>query len=276
MKTRILTGVIAVCLFVPFLIFANSIAFAAVFAAVSLIGVWEMLGCTGLRREWWISIPLFLFGAGVPVLTLFCETQNAFFVVFVTIMLVLLLYLFCVTVLAGGRLPITDLSVATLFCLYIVAGFCGMIWLHRAHLESNSYIYFLPFVAAWITDTFAYFAGRFFGRHKLAPTISPKKTIEGSIGGIVFCVIFVLLYALIIQRVTDLTPRLWLFAVAGVFLSVVSQIGDLILSVVKRHYGVKDYGKLLPGHGGILDRFDSTLAVSVLLTLIMQYVDLFV
>lgn len=275
MKTRIITGVIAVCVFLPFLLFANSVVFAAGFAAISLIAVWEMLGCTGLRRAYFVSVPLLLVGAGVPVLTLFCDSQGGFQNIAVTIASILLLYLFCVVVLAGGRYAITDICVATLFSMYAVLGFCGMIWLHRAHLAETSYIFLLPFIAAWITDTFAYFTGRFFGKHKLAPTISPKKTVEGSIGGILFCVIFVCLYGLIVAKTCDLSPRWWILAPAGVFLSVVSQVGDLILSAVKRHFGIKDYGKLLPGHGGILDRFDSTLAVALLLVVLTQYLDLF-
>ena len=101
------------------------------------------------------------------------------------------------------------------------------------------------------------------GKHKLIPDVSPKKTVEGSIGGIVFCVLSMVLYGIIIENLAGINANLLVFAVAGLFASIVSQVGDLSMSVIKRTYGIKDYGKLFPGHGGVLDRFDSVLAVSV-------------
>ena len=141
------------------------------------------------------------------------------------------------------------------------------------------YIYLLAFVGAWVPDTFAYFTGCLFGKHKLIPDVSPKKTVEGAIGGIVFCTIAFVVFALVYNRLLLSDPTqvnampvesfralpVWLMAIVGVLSAVVSMIGDLSMSVIKRHYGVKDYGKILPGHGGFLDRFDSVLAVAVIL-----------
>ena len=122
----------------------------------------------------------------------------------------------------------------------------------------------LILIGAWVTDTMAYFTGRLFGKHKLAPDISPKKTIEGSIGGSICCAIaFVLLGVIVSFVVPDSSPNYIFLAVSGLVISVISQAGDLIMSAMKRHYGIKDFGNLLPGHGGILDRMDSMLAVSL-------------
>jgi phosphatidate cytidylyltransferase len=128
-----------------------------------------------------------------------------------------------------------------------------------------------------MTDIFAYFTGRFLGKHKLIPAVSPKKTVEGAIGGIVFCVGSVALYGFILERffISGRNANYVVLAISAVFMSVVSQVGDLIMSVIKRHYGIKDYGKLLPGHGGILDRFDSVMAVSIMLAFICTYFNLF-
>ncbi|MDD6213848.1 MAG: phosphatidate cytidylyltransferase [Firmicutes bacterium] len=125
----------------------------------------------------------------------------------------------------------------------------------------------LPFVCAWLTDTGAYFIGSFYGKHKLVPEISPKKTVEGALGGIVFSVIGCIVFYLVLcatssnYSVSDtiLTAE---FAFVGFAGSIISQLGDLIASCIKRDCNKKDYGSILPGHGGILDRFDSVIFVT--------------
>ena len=119
-----------------------------------------------------------------------------------------------------------------------------------------------------MSDTFAYFVGMLFGKHKLIEDVSPKKTIEGSIGGIFFCVVSFVVFGIIMDVFFDRSANILFLAISAVAVSVVSQIGDLIMSVIKRHYGIKDYGKLFPGHGGMLDRFDSILAVALVMSAI--------
>ena len=125
----------------------------------------------------------------------------------------------------------------------------------------GKFLVFLPLCISFGSDTFALFAGMLFGRHKLAPHVSPKKTVEGAIGGVVGGVLGTLLLCYIVSHIIN--DPFWvpiiLFGGVG---SVISQIGDLSFSVIKREFGVKDYGKLLPGHGGILDRFDSVTFVA--------------
>ena len=136
----------------------------------------------------------------------------------------------------------------------------------------------LIFVVAPATDTFAYLVGCSLKGPKLCPKISPKKTVEGAIGGVLFCVVATVLFGFIIEKFFNpdgaISANYLVLAVSGVFVSVVSQTGDLIMSVIKRHYGIKDYGKLFPGHGGMLDRFDSVLAVSLILAVICTYFEL--
>ena len=140
------------------------------------------------------------------------------------------------------------------------------------YMQNGVYIFALVFVAAWMCDVFAYFTGRFFGKHKLAPHLSPKKTVEGSIGGIIFAVLGCMLYGLIVDLATDLHARYLVLACLGLSLSVISQIGDLWASLIKREHGIKDYSQMLPGHGGVMDRFDSILAIStVLMALCMVF-----
>jgi phosphatidate cytidylyltransferase len=115
----------------------------------------------------------------------------------------------------------------------------------------------------------AYVVGSLIGKHKLIPEISPKKTVEGAIGGVVGAIIAFLLFGLILDlAVEGMEVRYLVLAIYAAILAVVSQLGDLIASLIKREHGVKDYGNLLPGHGGIMDRFDSILAVSTILLIL--------
>ncbi|MBR0542185.1 MAG: CDP-archaeol synthase [Clostridia bacterium] len=117
--------------------------------------------------------------------------------------------------------------------------------------------------AAWLTDTFAYFTGRFLGKHKMCPNISPKKTVEGAIGGVLGCILScVILYVIFENKVFEIhSLSIWWVIAVSVILSLVGMCGDLTASVVKRNFGVKDFGNILPGHGGVMDRFDSGLFV---------------
>ncbi|MBR5868739.1 MAG: phosphatidate cytidylyltransferase [Clostridia bacterium] len=125
----------------------------------------------------------------------------------------------------------------------------------------GKYLIVLPFLTAWSCDTFAYFTGMAIGKHKLIPHISAKKTVEGSIGGILGCAIALVGYGLVLQFVFHLSPNYPGLVILGLVGSVISQIGDLSMSLIKRENHIKDYGNIMPGHGGILDRFDSVLFV---------------
>lgn len=126
-------------------------------------------------------------------------------------------------------------------------------------LEHGKVFILLPFFASFSSDAFALFAGMAFGKHKLAPKLSPKKTVEGSAGGFVGSAVWCLIYGFIMQLVFGYTPNFPVLVLYGVLGSLVSQLGDLSFSYIKREFGVKDYGSIIPGHGGILDRFDSVI-----------------
>ena len=145
--------------------------------------------------------------------------------------------------------------------LYVVCGFLAIIGLR--YVEMGEYLFYLIFIGAWCADSFAYFVGVAIGKHKLIPKVSPKKTIEGSIGGIIFCSLSFVAMGVVADIFFDRNANLIFLAIGGIFISMIAQIGDLIMSVIKRHYGIKDYGKIFPGHGGMLDRFDSILSVTL-------------
>ncbi len=128
------------------------------------------------------------------------------------------------------------------------------------NLQHGEYTVWLIFIGSWICDTCAYCTGMLFGRHKLAPVLSPKKSIEGSIGGIVGAALVAAAFAyFLVESMVPNQKITWLFVTIGLVGAVVSQIGDLAASAIKRNHGIKDYGKVIPGHGGILDRYDSVI-----------------
>lgn len=277
MKTRIITAIVAILVLLPILLFADYPILPIALSIVSVIAIFELLRCIGLHRSWAISVPLYLVAAAMPICVRWMTSAYLEKTVLAAVISVLL-YLFGVLLFSHGKYKLADISVCFTTVLYVLIGFNSIGYVHDS-VAGGEYIYLIAFIGAWITDIFAYFCGMLFGRggkHKLIPDVSPKKTVEGSIGGIVFCVISMVLYGLIISQIEpSLEANVIVFAVAGFLISIVSQIGDLIMSFIKRTYGIKDYGKLFPGHGGMLDRFDSVIAVATVLLVITRFAEFF-
>ena len=146
--------------------------------------------------------------------------------------------------------------IVTFFGIFYVEILLDFIVLIMNNFPDGHKLVWLVFIIAFLTDTFAFFSGYLFGKHKLIPNVSPKKTIEGSIGGILGSTIFCLIFGYIFNL-----NIVWML-VLGSIGSIIAQIGDLFASSIKRYVGIKDYGNLIPGHGGILDRFDSVILVT--------------
>ena len=284
MLKRIITAIVALIVFIPILIFSNTWVFPAAMALASFIGCYEMLKCIGQKKNIWLALPIYVLAAAFPLLTrafyLSYPDKGSAFTELLTlamgVFLVLAVYIFGVAVFANKRISVPDAGLIFATVSYTVAAFSTIVYVHD-YIDHGKYIYLLVFICAWMTDSFAYFTGRLFGKHKLIPSVSPKKTVEGAIGGIVFCVISTVVFGLIIEKffIPGQSANYLVLAISGVFISVVSQTGDLIMSVIKRHYGIKDYGIMFPGHGGILDRFDSVMAVSIILSFICTYFNMF-
>ncbi len=148
---------------------------------------------------------------------------------------------------------------AAFFCLIYGPGMLSFIYLTE-RMQYGIYIVWLIFISSWVCDTCAYFTGVTLGKHKMAPVLSPKKSIEGAIGGVAGSVLAGMLFSLLAasQAIPDRSVT-WAFAVLGGIGAVISQIGDLAASAIKRNHDIKDYGTCIPGHGGIMDRFDSVI-----------------
>lgn len=263
---------------IPVLIFHDSPLLPLGIAVCSAIAVFEMLGCVGIKKFGAVSTPLYLAAAVFPFLIRYLRDAELVKSIAVCAVTAVSLYLFGVLIFSNGKYQIGQIGAVAFSVLYILIAFNAILVIHD-WVDGGKYLYLVCFIGAWITDIFAYFCGMLLGRggkHKLIPEVSPKKTVEGSIGGIVFCVLSLILFGFIVERIApDFQANLLIFGLAGIFVSVVAQIGDLSMSVIKRTYGIKDYGKLFPGHGGILDRFDSVLAVSAVLLIFTTFFNFF-
>ncbi len=271
MKQRVITGAVMAAVAIPVFLFSGTVVYAAVLSLLCAVGVFELLRVFSLQKNPAILIPSEIFALAAPLGAYFALVSSSFEAKRYLLLLALAaavycLYLFSVAVFAGGTVPFSRISGVFMSVTYVAAGFTGMSVLR--YLPDGEYSFLLAFLGACVCDVFAYFTGYLFGKHKLTPNISPKKTVEGSIGGMVFTVLAFVLYGFLLKTFADRTPNYLLLALSGLVLSVVSQIGDLSASLIKREYGIKDYGKLFPGHGGVMDRFDSTVAVALTMMLI--------
>lgn len=278
MKQRIITAVVAFAVFLPILLLSNTFLFPLAIAACSLLAVHEMLSCIGLGKSYLLLLPLGAAAVAMPFVIRYAEPADTVQSIAFAVIIAMMFYTFAVLLFSHGKYKLTDLSVCLFTVLYVLIGFNALIYIHD-YAYGGNYLYLLPFVAAWVTDIFAYFCGMLFGKggkHKLLPEVSPKKTVEGSIGGVLFCTLSVLLFGLIVEHfATVSSANLLICIIGGAVFSVVAQIGDLSMSLIKRHYGIKDYGKLFPGHGGVLDRFDSVVAVSLALLVFCTFFNFF-
>ncbi|WP_096269857.1 phosphatidate cytidylyltransferase [Paucisalibacillus globulus] len=265
MKQRILTGVIAIILFLPFVIYGD-LPFTVVVYLLATIGLYELLK---MHKITWYSAPglmafillwLLLYPAAINGNLPF--TSNT-----AQIILVFFLLLLAYTVLLKNKFTFDDVGFVLLAVLYVGMGFFYFIETRNGSEDGLAQVFF-ALLLIWSTDTGAYFTGRSFGKNKLWPEISPNKTIEGALGGIVVATIVGVVFHLIYQFPYSMVT----IVIVSILVSIFGQIGDLVESAFKRHYNVKDSGNILPGHGGILDRFDSAIFVFPVLHLILQLV----
>lgn len=255
-KTRLISGILLVLIALVTLISGGSITFLTILA-ISLIGQWELYRVFQIHKKP-LGICGYIFTVGYYVLlymkpALTGDTRDWFMALFIG-------YLICLLAIMVFAYPAyrADQMMAAFFGLFYVSVMLSYIYQIRI-LPGGVFTVWLVFVCSWGCDTCAYCVGRLIGKHKLAPVLSPKKSVEGGIGGIVGAALIGVLYALAINHWGGAGGGVAEFALIGAVGGAISQIGDLAASAIKRNYDIKDYGTLIPGHGGILDRFDSVI-----------------
>lgn len=269
MKQRIITGAVLGLLLIGVFLLSHTFVYPVIIGLMCIAGTYEMLNCTGHRGNIYLALPALIAGTVSPVFAYFFG-----YGAMLTIIMCYITVLLAESVFFDEKVKVTEVAEVFLTTLYVILCFTALLRL-RYIPDVGKYIFILVFIAAWITDTFAYFTGFFIGRHKLIPKISPKKTIEGAIGGIIFCIIAFIIYGVILENAAQVEVNFILFAFVGFIMSIISQVGDLIASAIKRTYGIKDYSNLFPGHGGVLDRFDSIMILSPFLLFVVENLNLF-
>ena len=274
MLVRVISAVVALCILVPVVYFSETAALPVAAAIVCCICLFEMLGCLKLRKNLWVSVPFYLVGIFAPLAMRYMNNKTLLLACLCACVAVLAMIMLTVNVFSKRKIHTSQTASMFMTGCYIIAAFTAIIYIRDSGVHGKILLVMM-FAAPWVTDTFAYLFGRLMGKHKLIPEVSPKKTIEGSIAGIVFCMIYVILFGFICTKIWDVTCNYAILAALGVLLSIVGQIGDLAMSVIKREYEIKDFGKIMPGHGGALDRFDSVLAVSIVVAVCEIFTDIF-
>ncbi len=257
-KTRLLSGILLVILALITLISGGYVTFFVV-GAISLIGMYELYRVFQIEKNA-LGICGYLFAVfyyGLLVMKQHSMLAGGSWNWFMMLFIGFLICLLAIMVFTYPKHHAKEV-VEAFFGLFYVAVMLSYIYQIRM-LEGGVFIVWLVFVCSWGCDTCAYCVGMLIGKHKMAPVLSPKKSVEGGIGGILGAALIGVLYALAINHWGNACVNVLQFAIIGAVGGAISQVGDLAASAVKRNYDIKDYGTLIPGHGGILDRFDSVI-----------------
>ena len=270
--TRLISGIVLVII-AAFLLVEGSTVLYFGSMAISLIGLYELYRVMKIER----SAPGFVGYAAVVAYYWIMGNREQYVTFLAIISLMILMTIYVVTFPKYGTEQIT----VAFFGIFYVGIMFSYLYQVR-EMPDGKYLVWLILLSSWGCDTFAYCAGKLFGKHKMTPKLSPKKTVEGAIGGVlgtmVFGVIITLVYSVAANRMEAFTrsnigvSMYVIIALLGCVAAVLGIYGDLFASVVKRQCGIKDYGTIFPGHGGILDRFDSVMFIAPFVTMVITAV----
>ena len=266
MKTRMIASAVLLPLLLLVLLLAPTIFTAILFSAICAISAYELMGGTGLVKHPRLIVYTVVVAALVPIWSWF----GGNWAVAEAGILAFFALLFMELMLSGMKLKFEKMAVsvfAGLLIPYLLSAFVRMIV-----RDNGRFLVLIPFAVAFLSDSGAYFIGCAFGKHKMAPVISPKKSWEGFFGGLGVAVLGMILFVLVLQLGFDFRVNYLYAAIYGLIGALGGVFGDLCFSAIKRQTGIKDYGKLIPGHGGILDRFDSIVVVAPLIELLLHWI----
>ncbi|MCI2046192.1 MAG: phosphatidate cytidylyltransferase [Faecalibacterium sp.] len=283
MKTRILTSIVGIGILILVLCMFDTVVFNLVISAIALLAIHEVYVALGFGKKEWP-----LYAVWVPLtLLVMLSTQPSARRLILPVAYVLVAFVCIYLVICNGTISfqkaagLVMFSGVILFCFYSLIYLKELLPVETYHYDAVFFI-LLILCFAWGGDTCAYFTGRAFGKHKLCPVVSPHKTVEGAIGGVVgtmlFGVLATVIYSFAADRMVAFTrsnigiSMYVVIALLGVVAAVLGIYGDLFASVVKRQCGIKDYGTIFPGHGGVMDRFDSVMFIAPFVTMVITVV----
>lgn len=271
MKQRVIFGVVGAAAVLLALFVLPPLVLELALTFLACVAVFELIGSTRLVRDR-VMILLAIGHAALYGLTLTTWANSFESVARMQdlLMICFILLLFLRLLMKHETDRFTDLSGAAFAGICLTYLFLSLVRIFR--MLNGPWLVLLPLVAAWGSDTCALFSGMLFGRHKLAPVVSPKKTVEGAVGGVIGATVLMLVVVLLYNKFTPIDIPIWAAILLGAAGAVIGQLGDLTFSVIKRQTGIKDYGNIFPGHGGVLDRFDSVVFVAPVVELILWLV----
>ncbi len=251
-KTRLLSGILLVIIALATIITGGDVLFATLLM-ISFIGmteIYKVLEISGTA----LGIMGYIAAVAYYFLLRFKMTDLIVMLVIAFLIIIMAIYVFAYPKYRSEQVMLA------FFGLFYVAFMLSYVYQIRM-LPQGAYLVWLVFICSWGSDTCAYCVGMLFGKHKMAPKLSPKKSVEGAVGGVVGAALLGAAYAAILNRfvIVGAEVNVILYAAIGAVGALISMIGDLAASAIKRNHDIKDYGNLIPGHGGILDRFDSVI-----------------
>lgn len=250
-KTRLLSGIILVILAFTTIFLGGDVLFVTLLA-ISLIGMTELYKAVKIEKEL-----LGIAGYFAAIVYYFGVVRSGRMELFALFVIAALILILAVYVFAFPKY-VAEQTMTAFFGIFYVAVMLSYIYQTRL-LKDGLFLVGLVFLCSWGCDTCAYCVGVLIGKHKMAPKLSPKKSIEGAVGGLLGAALLGALYALAINKWGGAEAAPWEYALICFVGGMISMVGDLAASAIKRNHDIKDYGKLIPGHGGILDRFDSVI-----------------
>ncbi len=283
MKTRIISSLVAIVIGVCALVFIFTPFFPAFAALLSAFATYEIMKVAQVKSKL-IMTPALILSAIMPnyfaykALLPFDLPEGAIISLYVMLMMALMLKV-------HKNTRFEQVAITLYASIFVPYAFSTLVLIRDVHTTYKGvytkadaiYLVLFALFCAFLTDSFAYFVGRKFGKHKMAPVVSPKKSVEGAVGGLVLSVAFnITVFAGVRQWIFDSNTAIsfGFIAVMSVLLSAISMFGDLSASLLKRNFGVKDFGKIMPGHGGIMDRFDSLIFVVPLLSAAIKFINM--
>lgn len=275
MKARVIASLVLALVAIFVLLSGDWVVFAAV-TVLNLLSVYELCKCFGFCKKQTWFVPLYM-----AVAVLLAEAASVSCIrsmmdaCFFGMLLSLYLVLGFVLVLRHHKTgQVTEQAFFSLLAVsWVLVWFLSQAVNLRMELEQGKLLLWAVLVGACLTDTFALFTGKLFGRHPLAIHISPNKTIEGAVGGTVGAVLSMLIFGLVVRLIqSDFTVHYGAMALLGLLCALAAQIGDLSMSALKREAGIKDFSEIIPGHGGVLDRMDSIIFVAPAAYYFLRYI----
>ena len=259
MKTRILAAAVLVPLLLLLVLAAPKEVAAVVFGLLLAIGSYELLYRTNLVRRPRLVIWSSIMAFAISVWSCLDAVRGYF------LLLMVIYFVMMFSEIMMDHVKVRIEMIALCFVSGVIIPYMLTALIRILMTSLGRYLIMIPFVVAFMSDTGAYFVGIKFGKHKLAPVVSPNKTIEGVLGGLAGAMVGMLIYTVILDWPCGLDVNYLVALLYGLLGSAVGTFGDLCFSVIKRQTGIKDYGNLIPGHGGVLDRFDSLVLVAPLM-----------